>query len=75
MNTLQSYESLSSLTNMSKAELSTLSERQAEESIKGDNPFENGIKACHFFNALIFLSEETIKQIDKKLNERVQSPL
>lgn len=31
MNTLQSYESLSSLTNMSKAEISSLSERGAEE--------------------------------------------
>jgi hypothetical protein len=56
---------------MSKTELTTLSERQAEESIQGNTPFEDGIKACHFFNALIFLSQETIKQINKKLNERI----
>lgn len=71
MNTIQSYESLSSLTTMSKAELLELSERQAEESIEGESPLLDGVKATHFFLALRFLADETLKQIQIKLHERV----
>jgi hypothetical protein len=66
-NPLEMYDSLGSIADLSKRELALLARYQATQSIKGDNPFIEGDKARHFFQSLIFLSEETIKQIDKKL--------
>ena len=66
MNTLQSYESLSSLTNMSKAELSTLSERQAEE-IEEAGSCE---QAYAFLSKAEFVIKETKDRIkDKAIDE------
>jgi len=59
MNTLQSYESLSSLTNMSKAELSTLSERQAEEIKEAGTPEQ----AYAFLSKVKTLIDGTIDKI------------
>jgi hypothetical protein len=70
-NPLEMYNSLGSIADLSTNELRLLAKYQATASIKGDDPLVEGEKAKHFFRELIFLSKETIKQIDKKLYGKV----
>lgn len=70
-NPLAMYDSLGSISDLSINELRLLAKYQATQSIKADDPLVEGEKAKHFFRSLIYLSEQTIKQIDKKIYEKV----
>ena len=66
-NPLEMYNSLGSIRDLSINELRLLARYQATQSIKGDKPLVDGEDAKKFFRSLIYLSEQTIEQIDKKL--------
>lgn len=66
-NPLEMYNSLGSISDLSINELKLLAKYQATASIKGDDPLVEGEKARQFFLSLMFLSKETIKQINIKL--------